>query len=386
MFEWMLHNIKGLVREKSNLFFVMIFPVMMVFILGNMLAEMDNPDTAIGTINIAYYAEEAPEVSDSVPLVEHMGRVAESVAVNSFIDALAENEGIEMVKAAGAEAARNEAGSGDIDTAMIFTSPIGIEVSEGDDVYKNRATMLMAQSFARQYAAFKTAAVESPEVFAELASGGIPDFQGLSKDKDLGVSRSMIDYYAVTMIIMIIFMGGGITGASTVFIARQDGSLRRMAASPRSRARLFLDSVLGTTPQNIIQALIVMALSAIFMGANYAGTWQGNILLLCFFVLLGLAVSAVFMLVGLFTRVNPYIPLLAILWALLFISGTFSKEMIIEGFSEYLPMNVAQRAVFDFTVFGRAEQLLGVMGLSAVVLLVACVIGAVLYRRKEIMF
>jgi ABC-2 type transport system permease protein len=317
---------------------------------------------------------------------EHMGLLAEAAAVSSFIDGLADSDGIEMTMAASAEAARSEAGSDGADVAMVFTSPLSIEVTEGGDVYKNRAAMLIAQSFAREYAAFKTAALSSPEVFAELARDGIPAVTGLVEDKDLGVSRSMIDYYAVTMIIMIIFMGGGISGASTTFLSRQDGSLRRVTASPRSRTRLFLDSVIGTLPQSMIQAGIVMVLSTAFMGATYASTWQGNLLIFGFFVLLSLAVAAVFLLVGLFVRVNPYIPLLAILWALLFVSGTFSKDMYIEGFSEYLPMTIAQQAIFDFTVFGRPEQLLNVLGISAVILFIACVIGSVLYRRKEIMF
>jgi len=71
---------------------------------------------------------------------------------------------------------------------------------------------------------------------------------------------------------------------------------------------------------------------------------------------------------------------------LLFISGSFSKDMFIEGFSEYLPMSVAQAAIFDLTVFGRPGQLLLVTGVCAVILTVACALGSALYRRKELMF
>jgi ABC-2 type transport system permease protein len=269
---------------------------------------------------------------------------------------------------------------------MIFHSPLRIEITEGKDIYKSRAAMLIAQSFSRQYSAFKTAALNSPALFTEIAKDGVPALDGLVEDKDLGVSRSMIDYYAVTMIIMIIFMGGGIGGASQTFYARQDGSLRRMSASPRGRTRLFIESVVGTLPQSVVQASIVMALSTAFLGAHYANTWQGNLLLFTFFIVLGIAVAAVFMLIGLFIKVNPYIPLLAILWALLFISGTFNKDLAIPGFSEYLPMNIAQVAVFDLTVFGRTGQALAVMGVSGAVIAAACVIGSLLYRRKETMF
>jgi ABC-2 type transport system permease protein len=391
MLNWMLMTFKELFRDRSSLFFVIVFPVLMVAILGNMLSELDNPDTAIGQIRIATFAEEsaAGDASPgSVSLEKHMGQNAETAAVSSFTDTLADHDGIEIVKAQSAEAAREKTMAGDTDASIIFSSPLSIEVSEGGDLYKNRAVLLIAQSFAREYAAFRTAALHDPESFIQIMQdnkGEIPAASGLAEDKDLGVSRTMIDYYAVTMIVMIIFMGGGISGATSMFQMRQDGSLRRICASPRSRTRLFLESVIGALPQSVIQAGIIMILSTGFLGANYAASWQGNLLLFAFFVILGLAVGAVFMVIGLFVKVNPYIPILALMWALLFISGTFSKDMLIPGLSEYLPMNIVQQAVFDLTIFGRPEQLLLVMGMSAAVLTVACVIGSALYKRKEIM-
>ena len=387
MFEWLLHNFRGMVRDKSSLFFNLVFPVLMVFILGNMLQSLDNADSPIGTIKISYFKEEVKAGgSEGYSIEEHMGQVAEATAVRSFMDGLAENEGIETAIAASPEAARAMAASGEADAAMIFSSPLSIEVTEGENIYKNRAVVLMAQSFARIYATFNAAALHDIDAFLEVMADGVPEFSGLTEDKDLGVNRSMIDYYAVTMVVMIIFMGGGIGGATAIYQARQDGMLRRITLSTRSRPRLFLESVAGTLPQNIMQAGVVMALSTIFMGATYAQTWQGNMLIFGFFLILGLAVGAVFMVVGLFVRVNPYLPILAAMWTLLFISGTFSKEMFIKGFSEYLPMNIVQTAIFDLTVFGRSEQLLLVTGVSAIVLIGACALGSALYKRKELMF
>jgi ABC-2 type transport system permease protein len=316
---------------------------------------------------------------------ERMERAAEAAAVQAFIEGLSEHEGVEMIEAMDAEAALAEVDSGRADAALVFGSPLRISVAEGKDLYKNRAVTLIAQNIAHEYAAYKAAFLQAPGAFAEISAKGMPDFSGLAVNKDLGASRSMMDFYAVTAIVMIAFMGGGIGGAARMFFGRQSGMLRRVTASPRGRARLFIESVVGVLPQNILQATIVMVVSTVFFGAHYAKTMPENLLLFCFFVLLGMAVTAVFMLVGMFVRVNPYVPLMATLWALLFMSGTFSKDIFIEGFSEYLPMNIAQRAAFDLTVFGRPEQLLVVMGVCAIVLAASCVLGAVFFRRKEIM-
>ena len=391
MFEWMLNNTRTLFPEKSSLFFSLIFPIMMVFVLGNMLSELDNPDTPIGTIRIAYCIEEEDPVKAEYDEYEYesvaanMGRIAEATAVRAFTDALADNDNIETVKVSDLDAARAEVDSGRADAAMIFETPLRISIAEGKDIYKNRAVNLIAQSFARSYAAFKAAAIHNPAIYMEIAEKGMSDFPGLTADKDLGVKRSMMDFYAVTMIVMIAFMGGGIGGASEMFFGRQNGSLRRATASTRSRARMFIETVLGVIPQNIMQTLIVMVPAALFLGAHYAKTWQENLLLFAFFILLGVAVSAVFMLIGLFVRSNPYMPIMALLWSLLFLSGTFSKDMSIKGFSEFLPMNIAQRAAFDLTMFGRPEQLLSMMGVCAIIILASCLLGSVLFKRKEIM-
>ncbi|MDR3364872.1 MAG: ABC transporter permease [Clostridiales Family XIII bacterium] len=373
MFEWMSCHTKNFVRDKSALFFSLIFPIVLVVLLGNMLAELDNPDTPVGTIGIAYSIETTEPY--------------ETQAARAFVDSLAGNGGIALAEARDAGEARADAASGAADAAIIFESPLRIRIAEGGDLYKNRAVTMIAQGFAREYASFAAIASLAPERLEGLAAAGLrEDGLALIADKDLGVTRSMMDYYAVTMVVMIAFMGGGIGGASSTYFSRQDGSLRRVTASPRGRARLFLESVVGVLPQNILQVLIVMVPSALFLGAHYARAWQENLLLFAFFILLGTAVSAVFMLVGLFIRVNPFTPLMALLWCLLFLSGSFSKDIHIEGFSEYLPMSIAQRAAFDLTVFGRPGQLLLVMAACAAILAASCAIGSLVFRKKEVMF
>ena len=381
MYERLMYHTKELFREKSGLFLTLIFPIMMVAILGSMLAELDNPDTPIGTLRIVYAVDEGLRVGSAAP---GEAGFESAMAVETFTGALAESDGVELTEAAGPEAAAAAVDAGLADAAMIFEAPLGISVAEGEDIYKNRAVNLIAKGFARTYGTYAAVAMAAPGYYMEIAAKEPPDFSTLTADKDLGVERSMMDFYAVTMVIMIAFMGGGIGGASDMFFARSSGMLRRITASPRSRVRLFLENVFSVVPQNIMQTLLVMIPSTLFLGAHYAVTWQQNLLLFAFFILLGVAVSAVFMLVGLFVRVNPYVPIMAVIWTLLFLSGTFSKEIFIEGFSEYTPMSIVQRAAFDLTVFGRPGQALACMGVFAIILIASCALGAILFKRKEI--
>jgi hypothetical protein len=129
----MFFNFRNMIRDKSSLFFVIVFPILLTAILGNMLAELDNSDTPIGTINIAVYSVE-PETPASAGLEEHMGLSAENAAVSAFLETLSGHDGIEITKTTSANAARSEVKSGNADAAMVFSSPLGIEVSEGNDI------------------------------------------------------------------------------------------------------------------------------------------------------------------------------------------------------------------------------------------------------------
>jgi ABC-2 type transport system permease protein len=90
------------------------------------------------------------------------------------------------------------------------------------------------------------------------------------------------------------------------------------------------------------------------------------------------------MVIGLAVRTNPYMPLMAILWVSLFLSGTFNKDTSIDGLTEHMPARLIQDAAFDLTVFGRDGKLLSVVAVCAVVSAVAAAVGAMLLSRKKV--
>jgi ABC-2 type transport system permease protein len=371
-----LQGIRDFYRDGSALFFSLIFPIVLVVSLGNLLADMDEPDYSIGEIKIGYYAQED-------------GEAARAAAV--FTDALEQMDGIELTKEASEDAAKKSVMNKDADAAMVFTGAADVKVYEGENNIKNRTVSMIAKSFARESAAYatayKTVAAEGPDRIQGLTdklTALTAERGALTADRTFGGrTQSMIDFYAVTIIIMICFMGGGIGGASGMYYTRREGLLRRIAAAPKRGGAIFFENVLVYVPVNIAQALAIMIPATLFFGARYAATFADNLLLFAFSILLGTTVSAVCMLVGLFMKTNPYIPFMAIMWTLLFISGSFNKEINIPGVSEYLPMNIMNRAAFDLTLFGRSGQMLTIMAALAVILAASCLIGSAVMKRKE---
>jgi len=130
---------------------------------------------------------------------------------------------------------------------------------------------------------------------------------------------------------------------------------------------------------------VVMLVASLCFGAQYAMSWQDNLLLFLMLFVAGQATTSLAVIVGMFMRrANPSMALMPILWTLLFLSGTFNKDVFIPGFSQYLPPYALQAAAFDLTLFGRHEAALWAIAVSVAVFAVALVIGSVLFNRKQV--
>jgi ABC-2 type transport system permease protein len=371
-----LQWVRDYYRDGSAVFFGLLFPIVMVACLGNLLANYDNPDSRIGTLKIGYYAEEGAAKTSDI-----------------FADAIGKADGVELARAKSKEGAERSVDGGKSDAALIFRGDLGVTIYEGKDKTKNMAANMMAQGFVRESAAYATAyssaARKDPAKVAALEKklAALPAARGsFTADKEhAGRSQTMIDFYAVTMLVMICFMGSGIGAAMGIYYYRKQGLIKRLAISPKRGSAIFLESVLGCVPGNLAQAAAVMIPSTLILGAHYAADAAGNALLFAFFALLSTTVTAIFMLIGIAVslKVNPYLPLMAVLWSMLFASGSFNKQFSIPGAADFMPPAIANRAAFELTMFGNAGPLLTFMAALAAILAAACLIGSRLLLRRR---
>ncbi|MDR2162737.1 MAG: ABC transporter permease [Clostridiales Family XIII bacterium] len=373
-----LQWIRDYYRDGTAIFFGLLFPIVLVAVLGNMLANYDNADNKIGTLRIGYYAEEGTQAAQ---------------AVEGFAGAMDKANGVKLTRAPSIESAKSTVDKNKSDAALLFKDDLGVTVYEGGNKTKNMAANMIAQGFAREgaayLAAYSSAAREDPAKVAALEKklAALPTARGgfTADKKHAGRSQTMIDFYAVTMIVMICFMGSGIGAVMGIYYYRKEGLIKRLALSPKRGSSIFIESVLGCIPGNLAQVAAVMIPATFILGARYAADAAGNILLLAFFVLLGTTVTALFMIIGIAVslKINPYLPIMAVLWSMLFASGSFNKQFSIPGAAAYMPPNIANRAVFELTMFGNTGPLLTLMAVLAVILAVACAVGSRLLLRKK---
>ena len=357
MLSIILNSVRSFLRSGPNLFFTIFFPSVCVFFLGTFLEKVEASDYAVGELSIAYSSESGDMFSAS--------------AFENFIQGLV-SEGTLDAEKVSAEEVKNFDSS--VYSAAVLLDGADITVYNGTDSIKNRAVKAMFDSYSKTASAYMSAVSVNPMSLTSISLSG----ESFVQSKDLGTNRSMMDYYAVTMAVMIMFMGSCISGATTYTEEHELSTINRLDISLVSKIQIYFGKIIGNLPMVIIQIAAVMLASTVFFGAKYCKSLGLNLLLIAMFVSVSLAALAVGVLINLFL---PKIPatsvIMPLLWVMMFLSGTFQKDIHIDGFSEYLPPYAVQSAAFDLTVFSRTEKAVGIIIVSLITFAVTVAVGAV---------
>ena len=366
MFAILKKEITEFLREKTNVFFYLLFPVLLVFLLGSFLGNLDKAEAVIGEIHVQYAIEtQNPQTAS---------------AIEAFIESVNADGTMTMEKTGDVETAITAVAKGEISAVIIFEEPLGIQIWEGSNRINNRAITAVMKGFAQTFRSISAVSAIAPETLGKLAS------EDLNADhvspKDLGANRTMLDYYAIAMLVMLTMMCA-ISGAYAFTRERASNTLNRLILSPKNRWALYLQKIFGTIPQIILQISVMMSISVFVFGAHYARSFQGNAFLFLMYFVIALSLISLGALLGLFLKTDPTAVLLPLLWITMFFGGTFSKGLYIESISPYMPSYIIAGASFDITLFGRYEQGLRVIGVAGSLLIITLVAGVIAFNRME---
>ncbi len=364
MLSIILNEVRSFLRSGSNLFFTIFFPCACVFFLGTFLESVEVSDEAVGELKLVYCADGGDAYS--------------AAAFGEFISSL-EDEGVLSAEKVSADKLR-DFNTADYSAAVELDGS-DIVIYSGRDKIKNRTVKAIFDSYDWTAAAYRSVAAVNPAALAAIRLPGSSEDDGsggrsLVIHGDLGTNRSMMDYYAVTMTVMILFMGSCIRGAGVYEDEHTNFTINRLDAAPVSRTAVFFGKIIGSLPMVLIQILSVMLVSTLLFGAHYCDTASGNLLLAAMFITVSLAALSVGVFLNLiFPRIPAELVIMPMLWLAMFFSGTFAKDIHIPGLTECMPMYLIQRAAFDLTVFGRTGKALRVIAVSLAVFAVMLVMG-----------
>ncbi len=365
MFNIVIKETKEFIREKTSLFFFVLFPVLLVFLLGNLLSEMDVAEYAIGKIVIEY------QIDTQDPF--------QVAAIEGFLKSVSDEATVTFHETEDFEKSKQAAGQDTITAAVRFSgSPLAIQVYEGTEYVKNRTVKALMNAFIQNNKTFTAVYNAAPEKLAGFKQESI-DY---TVEKDLGVKRSMIDYYAVTMVVMIAFMSS-MVGANAFLSERENKTINRMIIVPQNRISMFLQKVCGMVPQSLLQIAIIMIISVVVFKARYGATLMSNLYLFLFFFVITFCMVSIGTVVGLLTKLSPFIVIMPVVWIMMFLGGTYSKEVDIKGISNILPNYIFQKAAFDVAIFSRYELANKVIQGCVLTTIAALAVGAYLFYRKE---
>ena len=363
MLSIIIKEIKEFYRSPVNLFMAILFPVLLIFFLGTMLQNLDVSDWEIGEINVQYSTAQANEIS--------------ATAFDQFLS------GIEMVKSEkndNKSEALSLTDKGEI-KAFIELDNGEIVLHTGDDGVANRALVSLLNSYIELSDTYTKIAVTDPSLLANITAEDT-DKSYVEQD-GLGLNRSMLDYYGVCIAVMMIFMSHIIMGCETFKEEQKMYTMARLVTSPLGKMKLFFGKMLGLLPSAVFSNLTIMVLSAYVFGAHYCDNFGGNLLLFIMLTCCSMAAIAIGILIGFIIKVPAVGIVMPFAWAMLFFSGSFSKEIFFEGFSNNLPPYLVQQAAFNLTLYNDASKAIAVICVALIVTFITAGAGAAIFSKKR---
>lgn len=353
MFGVALKSFRAFLRNLTTLFFTVLFPSVCVFFLGTFLENIEVSDYAVGEVSVLYAEENTDPLS--------------AAAFGEFL------ENLENVAAWKTSAEEVKSFDRETYSAGILLNGEDLTLYYGEDWVVNRTVRMILDSYQQTASAYRTVAASDPAAL----SGIVLSEESYVRRGDFGANRSMMDYYAVTMLVMIVFMGSVIAGTSEYTDECIYCTMDRLRISAVSGLRIYFGKILGNLPMIVVQIASVMLSASLLFGARYCADLPLNLLLIGMLLSVSVAaLSAGLFLNLLFPKIPSYQIIMPVFWTMMFVSGTFAKDIHIPGVSEIMPVYLVQNAAFDLTVFSRTEKAAAVTAVSLVVFAVTLALSA----------
>lgn len=355
-------SFKYLWRNPVNVTILIGFPIVLILVLGNALSAHISPDTSIEPVSVTV-------VTDS-PSGE-FSKFLKSEEISRFLD-------VEFVDGKTAE-------------KLFGEGEINLIVYEKDgDIYVKKT------NYSSMYTEAAISVVESYKQIGaaatiKMAGGG--DFSELNAimNKEVSVTAmplnkrvpSATDYYAVTMVVMILLYTG--MNSMELFQKSLFGNAGdRIRTTPASKNAHIAGLLAASTVTSYLQGMITFVFSLFVYGA-YWGENIPLVLVTLFAVVLFSQLLCIFLLV-VFRNHNAAAGMSqALFWIMTFFSGGYVKADFgsLNKYVAYIPNSLAHTVIFGSAYGGGEEKI----RFSLILLFIFCavmLIFALLFGRRKI--
>lgn len=277
----LIKETKQNLRNRKAIFMMVLFPIVLIVILGNAMANNFDPSESFKDIDVIYLSSSTTQLNNAFKAFSKQGKDMGM----TFVEAKNIDEGMQSIR----------------DTK--YSCFVYIKSDKKIELYKNerftfRADLVQSvlESFITRYDAIMNIAKVKPESIKEIIEDSKMDFVIL---RSLGAKKSpgAMDYYGITMLTLII-MYSCMTGAFSFKAERTLKTEMRLLASPIKKFEIMLGKILGAIFVSVIQIIVVFIFSRYIFNANWGDNLfvVGMILFseIVMAVALGVAVSFIF--------------------------------------------------------------------------------------------
>ncbi|VYU55736.1 ABC transporter permease [Clostridium tertium] len=353
------------IRDVQSLITMLLIPIFLILILGNALKNNEDfTARTVDKVNLLYVDNDSTKGAESFESFITLDELSDIIQVEKINDV---EEGKALVE------------NRKYDALIVYDENITGNLELIGSEY-NQLGVSIVKGIVETY----TSSANAMEALAKIQSKNFTiDQNNNFQDEAVSISGkkpSAIDYYAITMLVMII-MYGSIYANFAIDKSYYGTVSTRFRATPLKLGEIFIGEAVGVVITIMVQVLILLLISNLAFGVNF-GSSLPTILLSAFSLsvlstMLGIFVVMVTKkgLIGL-ALLNVIVPIFT------FLSGGFIKVNFsgVVGFlAKLTPNYLASNAMFK-SIYGGAtsEVILSIVGLwiiSALLFIGANIIG-----------
>ncbi len=364
-------ELKQNVRNWKANSMMVLFPIVLILILGTAFSGVFNSSVSLEGIKVLYTDNSSTELSDGFAL---------------FMEELSKNTEIIFEKAESIEAGKKGIQESNYSAYVLLKDKeSNIEVYKNDR-YSFEANMVqsMVETFAQRYGAISAVAAVNPAAIATVMQQGDVSYTTV-KTMDSQRKPGALDYYAITMLTLII-MYASLTGFWGIKSEKNLKTVNRMLQSPVKKYEMLIGKVSGGILMTIIQSGIVILFSMYLLK-----TYWGEDILTVWLVLISEAVMAVSIGTGIAYLIkndgaasgllNSVIPLMVLLGGgyvpLSQMGGALQK------LSDYSPLKWVNESIFK-VIYNSDYSMVGAALTFNLVVAALFIVAAAVMSRKEV--
>ncbi|URZ02472.1 ABC transporter permease [Clostridium felsineum] len=366
-----INTIKSNVTDKKTLVMMLLFPIVLILILGNALKSVGNFSvTDLGKTTVYYYNADSKEESrnfDEFLKSKEIKKILNVKKVSSY------NEGKKFVD--------NGEGNSLLYIDNQYSTNIENDKKAKIQIYESKNNATRNQIIESLINSFNDGAntVTVSSKIARMRTNYVNKDNLTEKYLSVkGKAPSAMDYYSVTMLLLILLYGAnyGSSELQNLFFDRVGKRIRTTATKTYEH---LIGVVLGVMFTLILQALVLVLFTKYVYGANWGSHPILVFGIVASFAIFSAAMGFLFVIAtGEDKKASMLIGIVSPI--LTFVSGGYFKLPISDAsIVKYVPNNIAQSGLFNMIYKGTTttaeSSIIILLAISVVFLAIASILG-----------